>query len=94
MEKLPSCANNCKSKVKDDYYMDRMKEILTGFPNTGPPNYPVKLTEHVYIGSQKHADDVEMLKRYGITHVSTAPDSDGTTSPDLRTRRSLESKDS
>ena len=69
MEKAPSCANNCKSKVKDDYYMDRMREILTGFPNTGPPNYPVKLTEHVYIGSQKHADDVEMLKRYGITHV-------------------------
>lgn len=58
-----------RSKHEDDYYMDRMREILTGFPNTGPPSYPVQILEHVYMGNQRNADNVEVLRRYGITHV-------------------------
>lgn len=54
---------------EDQYYMDRMREILTGFPNTGPPTYPVQILDHLYMGNQRNADNVELLRRYGITHV-------------------------
>jgi hypothetical protein len=37
--------------------------------HVGPPAHPVRLLDHVYMGSQRNADDVELLKRLGITHV-------------------------
>ena len=37
--------------------------------NVGPPAYPVRLLDHIYMGSQRNADDIELLKRCGITHV-------------------------
>jgi len=30
---------------------------------------PVQLLEHVFIGSQRNADSVDVLRRHGITHV-------------------------
>ena len=57
-------------KADDCYYMRRMKEILEAFPYKGPPFYPVQIcSSHLYIGNQRNADDVDALKRLGITHV-------------------------
>lgn len=67
----------------DRYYFRRMREILqngnqfnviegSGYTSTlaaGPPLYPVQLLDHVYIGNQRNADNVELLRRLGITHV-------------------------
>lgn len=66
---LVASTRSKNSGDEDQYYMDRMREILIGFPNTGPPTYPVQILDHVYMGNQRNADNVELLRRYGITHV-------------------------
>jgi len=67
----------------DQFYLQRMKEILQatspGVVNGSTPAEgnavtlsqlrPVQLLEHVFIGSQRNADSVELLRRHGITHV-------------------------
>ena len=50
-------------------YITRLKEILEAFPNKGPPYEPSQLCPHVFIGSQRNADDYGLLRRLGITHV-------------------------
>lgn len=50
-------------------YITRLKDILDAFPNKGPPYEPTQLTGHVFIGSQRNADDLGLLRRLGITHV-------------------------
>ncbi|KAK2152071.1 hypothetical protein LSH36_340g01035 [Paralvinella palmiformis] len=60
---------NNEFKADDRFYLRRMKEILDAFPNKGPPYCPVQLCPHVYIGSQRNADDLEGLRSLGITHV-------------------------
>jgi len=53
----------------DDYYMDKMKEILEGFPNGVPAQHPGKLSDHIFIGNQDNAEDYDLLPALGITHV-------------------------
>lgn len=68
----------------DEFYLRRMKEILQptsgvtdgssaeGSSSTasfGSQLYPVQLLDHVFIGSQRNADNLEVLRSYGITHV-------------------------
>jgi len=38
-------------------------------PSYGPQLQPVQLLEHVFIGSQRNADNLDVLRRHGITHV-------------------------
>lgn len=53
----------------DEYYMQRMADILDAFPKSGPPKHPVRLSDHLYIGNQDNADDLDLLSALGITHV-------------------------
>ena len=53
----------------DRIYLRSMKHILDAFPMKGPPQYCVAVSPDVYIGSQRNADDVDELRRIGITHV-------------------------
>ena len=54
---------------EDEYYYEWVEEILEGFPNRGPPYTPCRLSNHLYIGSLVNAEDENLLKRLGITHV-------------------------
>jgi len=80
----PDCRRSPEPGVfaDDQFYLQRMKEILQQqVPGVGdgPPaadggggcgGYaPVQLLEHVFIGSQRNADSVDVLRRHGITHV-------------------------
>jgi len=38
-------------------------------PSVGPHLQPVRLLDHVFIGSQRNADNLEVLRHHGITHV-------------------------
>lgn len=53
----------------DEYYLHSMAEILDAFPKSGPPAYPTRLSEHLYIGNQDNADDAHLLSALDITHV-------------------------
>jgi len=53
----------------DEYYLHAMAEILDAFPKAGPPVYPTRLSEHLYIGNQDNADDAHLLSAMDITHV-------------------------
>jgi len=69
----------------DHFYLRRIKEILQQTSAVvdgsavegsssyaapyGPQLYPVQLLEHVFIGSQRNADNLEVLRHNGITHV-------------------------
>jgi len=68
----------------DQFYLQRMKEILEQVPGVADePSTegigggvacaaqlrPVQLLEHVFIGSQRNADSLDVLRRHGITHV-------------------------
>ena len=67
----------------DQFYLQRMKEILqptTGLcedqgggsfytPSLVSQIHPVQLLEHVFIGSQRNADNLAVLRGLGITHV-------------------------
>ena len=53
----------------DEYYIHCMAEILDAYPKSGPPGYPTRLSEYLYIGSQDNADDAHLLSALDITHV-------------------------
>lgn len=53
----------------DDVYMREMAAILDVEPMRGPPYEAVQLCCHVFIGSQRNANDVSYLRRLGVTHV-------------------------
>ena len=53
----------------DAVYLKLMADILDAYPMHGPPREPIQLCTHVYIGSQRDADDIDSLKRLGVTHV-------------------------
>ena len=62
----------------DQFYLQRMKEILQQAPSVADGTsgaytpsllHPAQLLEHVYIGSQRNADSLELLRRHGVTHV-------------------------
>jgi len=44
-------------------------EGLGGGGGYGTQLQPAQLLEHVFIGSQRNADSVDVLRRHGITHV-------------------------
>ena len=62
---------NFRHDVDDIYYLRRMKDILQdGYqPRPTPPPGHVQLSGHVFIGSQKNAEDTKQLQQDGITHV-------------------------
>jgi len=64
-----SCGGETEPAESDDYYVKCMAEILDAFPKSGPPDYPTRLSEHLYIGNQDNADDVHLLSALDITHV-------------------------
>jgi len=53
----------------DVYYVDAMREILSGEPCHGVVTEPTRLLDHVFIGSQSNAEDLRTLRRLGVTHV-------------------------
>jgi len=53
----------------DEYYMHYIAEILDAYPKSCPPGHPTRLSEHLYIGDQDNADDVQLLSALDITHV-------------------------
>lgn len=53
----------------DEFYMSAMSDILGTMTSSLPPIFPVRITEHVFMGSQRNADDIELLGSLGITHV-------------------------
>ena len=54
---------------EDEYYIEKMSEILDEPPNIGPPAHPGKMLDHVYIGNLDNAEDYDLLPALGITHV-------------------------
>jgi len=64
----PSCGD-AEPADNDDYYVHCMAEILDAFPKSGPPGYPTRLSEHLYIGNQDNADDAHLLSALDVTHV-------------------------
>lgn len=56
-------------EADDRYYMHRMKAILEAYPTKGPPYDATRVSSHVWMGSQRNADDIPALQRLGITHV-------------------------
>lgn len=57
--------------VDDRYYFRRMKEILQDglLPKPSLPVQQDQLSDHVFIGNQRNADDVPGLRSAGIDHV-------------------------
>jgi len=53
----------------DEYYMELISQILDTFPKSGPPSHPGRVSNHIYIGNQDNADDLDLLPALGITHV-------------------------
>ena len=53
----------------DSVYAQKMADILEAEPTRGPPYEAIQLCCHVFIGSQRNANDVGYLRRLGITHV-------------------------
>ena len=66
---VPSGLNYQLSTKSDEFYLERMKEILAVNSSARPPSAPVEMAENVFMGSQKHAEDFKLLRRYGITHI-------------------------
>jgi len=62
-------AGDAEPSEDDEYYMHCMAEILDAFRNAVPPAHPTRLSEHLYIGNQDNADDVQLLSALDITHV-------------------------
>ncbi len=53
----------------DEYFMDKMDDILLkSFPGSYP-KVMTRLASHVYIGNYKDAENIPALRRSGITHV-------------------------
>jgi len=79
----PDCRKSPEPAViaDDEFYLRRMKEILQQTDGSsaecsssstvlfGSQLHPVQLLDHVFIGSQRNADNLEVLRSYGITHV-------------------------
>jgi len=79
----PDCRKSPEPVVfaDDKFYLQRMKEILqssgvadgSSFELGVSPYitqlHPVQLLDHVFIGSQRNADNLEVLRSHGITHV-------------------------
>lgn len=62
--------NNMPTDIREDeYYYEWVEDILDAFPNKGPPYTPTRLNNTIYIGSLINAEDINHLKRIGITHV-------------------------
>jgi len=59
------------ARVLDDdgYYLQRMREILEAPPRGKPPVNHVRLWDHIYMGSQRNAEDIEALRRDGIQYI-------------------------
>jgi len=64
-----SCIELAEPADNDEYYMHSMAEILDAYPKAGPPGYPTRLSEHLYIGNQDNADDAHLLSALDVTHV-------------------------
>ena len=62
-------SSNMAATAKEDYYMDRIHEILFNGPGVDFPSTPTKLLDHLYIGNYKDANNPEFLHHLGITHV-------------------------
>ena len=64
-----SSSSELQPADNDEYYLHSMAEILDAYPKSFPPDYPTRLSEHLYIGNQDNADDVQLLSALDITHV-------------------------
>ena len=53
----------------DSHYLKAMKSILDSYPQHSPPLHPTQLTDQLFIGNQDNADDIDLLKNLGISHV-------------------------
>jgi len=81
----PDCRKSSPEAVfaDDQFYLRRMKEILQqtssayGVTDLGSTSstficsqlHPAQLLDHVFIGSQRNADNLDVLRNHGITHV-------------------------
>ena len=61
--------DNSLLEGEERHYFKKMKDILEDFPNKGPPSVPSQLLPHLYIGSLRNAEDLNMLQRLNISHV-------------------------
>ena len=61
-------AADCTSD-EDEYYMDRMSEIIDAFGPSSPPSYVSRVSSQLYLGNQTNADDEDLLSAIGVTHV-------------------------
>jgi len=58
-----------QSRVNDEYYEDRIREIISD--NLRGPSLPspAPLLKFLYLGGQRHAESLRLLRKLGIDHV-------------------------
>eukprot|EP00918_Siedleckia_nematoides_P045986 GHVU01100821.1.p1 GENE.GHVU01100821.1~~GHVU01100821.1.p1 ORF type:complete len:233 (-),score=30.26 GHVU01100821.1:2162-2860(-) len=60
---------NIPEPAEDQFYLVRMHEILNAFSVRAPPYPPCQISNHLYMGSLRNAEDTASLRHLGITHV-------------------------
>ena len=53
----------------DHQLLMTVRSILDEYPRVRPPQAPSDLLPYLFMGSLKNANDVQLLKSLGITHV-------------------------
>lgn len=56
-------------KLSDNYYLERLHEILGNASALSVSSYASPLTDYMSIGSYRDAEDIRYLKRHEFTHV-------------------------
>ena len=70
-----TATSSAVSRILDDdlpdneYYFDRLHDILTGPPFIGVPPEPTAFVDLVYVGTIAQSENLELLKRLKFTHV-------------------------
>eukprot|EP00918_Siedleckia_nematoides_P103943 GHVU01226741.1.p1 GENE.GHVU01226741.1~~GHVU01226741.1.p1 ORF type:complete len:251 (-),score=30.69 GHVU01226741.1:628-1380(-) len=58
-----------KRPKPDDYFVTKMANILSGYPNIGTPPEPSQLLGHLFLGSRVNAENPTLLRKYRFTHM-------------------------
>jgi hypothetical protein len=50
-----------KNQIDDQVYIDKMSDILSGYPHLGVPPHPTKIFDHVYLGTSANIGNPTQL---------------------------------
>lgn len=66
---MDSYTSRTSCRDREEYYLDKLQKIFSAPPVLGTPPHPSRVTTGVFVGSTADAENVDQLRRHGISHV-------------------------